>query len=204
VVVAGVAVISAPGADAVAVSDSWVAWRAGEALFSAPLDPASGFVPRAAATGPVGRPALSGTLLVYDTGGRIASIDLVTGARRTLRRERRAQLRGPSVLYDQLAYVKATYRLQQVLVGPLRPQRPASDRALYGTTPTARRDAGHEPGRFPARGHINEALWRRPPAGVNDTLTTTATAADAIYVTRVRKRRGEPATPTVLRIPRVR
>jgi hypothetical protein len=106
------------------------------------------------------------------------------------------------VLYGELTYVKATYRRQQVLVGPLRPQRPASDEALYGTAPTARRDAGHESGRFPASGHINKRLWTRPPAGVADTLTTTATANDAVYVTRVRKRRGEPARSTVLRIER--
>ena len=72
----------------------------------------------------------------------------------------------------------------------LLPRRTTSDRTLYGTTPTARRDAGHEPGRGHARGHINKPLWRRPPAGVSDTLTTTATSASAVYFTRVRQPRG--------------
>ena len=60
---------------------------------------------------------------------------------------------------------------------PLKPQRVSTDTPVYGTTPSARRDAGHEPNRFPAKGHINQPLWARPPAGVDDTLTTTATAA---------------------------
>ena len=83
-----------------------------------------------------------------------------------LRREARAELRGPSVYGFRLTYIKATYKRQQVLTGVLLPRRPSSDRTLYGTTPTARRDAGHEPGRGHARGHINKPLWRRPPAGV--------------------------------------
>jgi hypothetical protein len=199
VVVAGVGVFPAPTADAVAVSAQWVAWRAGPALYATPLAAPS---PVQVVGGNVGRPVLSGNLLVFDIDGRIEALDLATGVRTMLRRERRAQLRGPSVLGLSLAYVKATYRRQQVLLGPLRPQRPASDTALYGTTPSARRDAGHEPNRSPARGHINQPLWQRPPAGVTDTLTTTAVAPEAIYFTRIRKPRGQPAAATVLRIDR--
>ena len=87
-------------------------------------------------------------------------------------------------------------------IGPLRPQRPSSDEALYGTWPSGRRDAGHEAGRFPAKGHINKPLWERPPAGVDDTLTTTAADATAVYFTRLRKRRGLPLTTEVLRVDR--
>ena len=71
---------------------------------------------------------------------------------------------------------------------------------LYGTTPTARRDEGHDPGRARARGHINKPLWERPPAGVADTLTTTATAADAVYFTRVRQLRRAPARADIVRV----
>jgi hypothetical protein len=88
------------------------------------------------------------------------------------------------------------------MLGPLRPQRPTSDDILYGTAPSGRRDAGHEPHRFPARGHINKPLWARPPKGVTDTLTTTATSPDAVYVTRVRKRPGQAAAAVVLRVDR--
>ena len=75
------------------------------------------------------------------------------------------------------------------------PRKVSSDRTLYGTTPTARRDAGHEKGRFPAKGHINKPLWVRPPEGVHDTLTTTASTDTAVYVTRVRQLRKQTRPP---------
>ena len=177
IVVSGAATFAVTGADAIAVSASYVAWRAGRTLNVASLDPATGYAARTVLTGNVGRPALSGNLLVFDVDGRIESIDLATGVHSLLRRQARAQLRGPSVFGTELAYVIATKSRQQVRIGPLRPQRPSSDEALYGTWPSARRDAGHEAGRFPAKGHINKPLWERPPEDVDDTLTTTA--ADA-------------------------
>jgi hypothetical protein len=200
VVVPNVATIPAPGADAVAISASWVAWRSGQTLLAAPLDPAQGFVARPLITGIVGKPALSGNLLVFELAGQIEAIDLVTGQRTALRRENGAELRGPSVLGYRLTYIRATYKRQQVLTGVLLPRDVRSDRTLYGTTPTARRDAGHEKGRFPAKGHINKPLWARPPEGVHDTLTTTASADTAVYVTRVRQLRKQNATAALLRI----
>ncbi len=83
----------------------------------------------------VGRPALSGNLLVYDVDGRIESVDLGTSVRTMLRREARAQLRGLSVVGLELTYIRATYNRQQVRIGRLRPQRVASDQAVYGPTP---------------------------------------------------------------------
>ena len=200
VVVQNLAAIPAPGADAVAVSTNWVAWRAGPALYVAPLDPAQGFAPRQLITGSVGKPVLGGNLLVFELAGQIEAIDLATGQRTLLRREKGAELRGPSVLGYRLTYIRATYKRQQVLTGLLVARKVASDRTLYGTTPTARRDAGHEKGRFPAKGHINKPLWARPPAGVHDTLTTTASADTAVYVTRVRQLRKQNATAVVLRV----
>jgi hypothetical protein len=190
--------IPAPGADAVAVSANWVAWHVPGAIHAAPLYEAP--VPRPVVTGNVGRPVLSGNLMVYAIDGRIESLDLTTGRHQLLRREARAELRGPSVNGFRLTYIKATYKRQQVMTGLLQPRRPASDRTLYGTTPTARRDAGHEPGRFPARGHINKPLWQRPPAGVSDTLTTTATNGAAVFFTRVRQLRRQPARADVIRV----
>lgn len=189
--------IAAGGADAVAISAAWVAWRAAGALYAASL--ADG-VPRPVLAGAVGKPVLTGNLLVFDIEGRIESIDLTTGLRQILRRQPRADLRGPSVNAGRLTYVRATYARQQVMTGILRPRRTTSDRAVYGTTPSARRDEGHEPGRGNARGHINEPLWQRPPAGVSDTLTTTATAADAIFFTRVRQLRRTTPRADVIRV----
>jgi hypothetical protein len=200
VVVQNVATIPAPGADAVAVSANWVAWRSGQTLQATPLDPAQGFVPRQLIAGDVGKPVLSGNLLVFELAGQIEAIDLATGLRTSLRRENGAELRGPSVRGYRLTYIRATYKRQQVLTGLLLPRAPKSDRTLYGTTPTARRDAGHEKGRFPAKGHINKPLWVRPPEGVHDTLTTTASADTAVYVTRVRQLRKQNATAVVLRV----
>jgi hypothetical protein len=200
VVVQNVAAIPAPGADALAVSTGWVAWRSGQALHAAPLDPAQGFVPRPVVAGAVGKPALSGNLLVFELAGQIEAVDLATGQRTLLRSEKGAQLRGPSVLGARLTYIRATYKRQQVLTGLAVPRNVSGDRTLYGTTPAARRDAGHEKGRFPAKGHINKPLWARPPAGVHDTLTTTASADTAVYVTRVRQLRKQNATAAVLRI----
>ena len=199
VVVAGLGAIAAPTADSVAVSGTFVVWRQGQELVGASL---TDLAPRQLVIGAVGRPALSGNLLVYDVDGRIEPFDLVSGVRTMLRREARVQLRGPSVIGLELASVRASYTRQQVRVGRLRPQRVSSDEAIYGTYPTARRDAGHEPGRFPAKGHLNKPLWESPPAGIQDSLTTTAVRADSVFVTRVRKKKGTPPTATVLQLAR--
>jgi hypothetical protein len=200
VVVAGVGAIPAVGVNAVAVTSGWVAWRAATALWVAPIVPGGfGAVTRVAID--AGRPALDGNLLLFDVAERrIDAIDLATGTRTTLRRQSRAQLRGPSALNGRLTYVRATYRRQQVLNGPLAPQAPGKDRVLYGTVPTGRRDTGEEGGKHKdAPGHHHD-LWPRPRAGEAITLTTTATAADAVYVTRLRQRRGAPLETAVLRI----
>ena len=198
--VQGVGSIPAAGVNAVAVSAGWVAWRSGPTLWVAPLGaPGFGAVTRVAA-GDVGRPALDGNTLLYDYYGRIAAIDLTTMQRTVLRREARAQLRGPSALNGRLVYVRATYRRQQVMTGPLTSQSTRNDKALWGTVPTSRRDAGEEGGTHKnAPGHRHD-LWPRPKPGVADTLTTTATAADAVYVTRLRQRKGVPVVAAVLRI----
>jgi hypothetical protein len=200
VVVQNVTSIPAPGADALAVSANWVVWRASGALHAVPLDPALGFPDVAVVSGAVGKPGLAGNFLLYELAGQIEVYDLATGRRTLMRAEPRAELRGPSLLGNRLTYVRATFKRQQVMTGPFIPRKVASDRTLYGTTPTSRRDAGHEKGRSPAEGHINKPLWERPHAGVHDTLTTTATADTAVYVTRVRQLRGQNAAAEVIRV----
>ena len=198
--VAGVGAIPAQGVNAVAVSAGWVAWRVGPTLWVAPIgDGAFGGGTRVA-VGDVGRPALDGNTLLYDYYGRIAAVDLMTMQRTILRRESRAQLRGPAALNGRLVYVRATYRRQQVMTGPLTSQSTRKDKAVWGTVPTGRRDAGEEGGRHKnAPGHRHD-LWPRPKRGVADTLTTTAAGADAVYVTRLRQRKGAPLQAVVLRI----
>src|SRR3954463_7146683 len=77
----------AGGGDAVAVSAGWVAWRAGPALWVAPVVPGGFGSATRVAVGDVGRPALDTNTLLYDYFGRIAAIDLTTMQRTILRRE---------------------------------------------------------------------------------------------------------------------
>jgi hypothetical protein len=200
IVVDGAGAFAAPGADAVAVSPGWVAWRSGDGLWTAAL---SGGAAQEAVTGDVGRPALTGDQLLFtlNRGTRLYDFDLVTGARRLLRRAVDAELRGPSSDGARLAYVYATYKRQEVRVGRFAPAKPSADRAVYGTVPTGRRDLGYEPGHEHADGHKPQ-LWARPPAGVAWTLTTTALSADSVYVTRLRQDAGTAPIPIVLRLAR--
>jgi hypothetical protein len=194
----GSATIVAPGADAVAVSAGYVAWRAGRALFAAPLLGAA----RRVATGAVGRPALDGATLLYDLGERrLRAVNLATGARRTLRRIARGQLRAPSALGGRLLYVRATFKRQQLMIGSLNRTNARRDRVLYGTFPTGRRDSGVDPGHEHAPGH-KEKLWPQNRAGVHDTLWTTALAPGFAYVTRLRQITGHAVREVVLRVAR--
>ncbi len=199
--VAGVGAIPVQNGNAVAVSAGWVAWRVGQSLWAASLLPQGGFgAVQRVITGAVGRPALAGSQLLFDVDGtRIDALDLATGRRTTLRRQSQAQLRGPSAVGDRLVYVRATYKTQEVRTGLLQRGRPSADRVLYRTFPTGRRDAGYQHGHAHAPGH-HQRLWPRPPRGVADTLTTTAAAPDAVYVTRLRQPTGAALQAAVLQI----
>ena len=207
-----VVTLPAPGADAVAVAARWVAWRARvggrDVLFASPLPPAAP-APRAVASArapaQLGRPALAGDRLLFHVAGagssRIDEIRLATGRRTTLRSERRAMLLNPSARGSRLLYVRSTYRRQELRFGRLRAQSVFRDRTLYGTVPTGRRDSGWEPGH--QHGHGTEGAYPpRPRPGISDTLWTTALAADAAYVTRLRQRTGRPVTAVLLRVKR--
>jgi hypothetical protein len=196
--------VPAPGADAVAVSAAWVAWRSADAILAAPL---SGGAPRQVAGGAeLGRPALDGGLLAFHVagtrGGRIVVADLAAGRTRTVRRERRAQLLNPSLLGGTLLYVRARHRRQELRSGPLGRRAPRRDRELWSTVPTARRDEGYEPGiRHQRHGHPRR-LWPRPREGLAATVWTTALAPDAAYVTLLRQVAGKPLQAEILRVPR--
>jgi hypothetical protein len=201
------------GADAVAVSDGWVAWRGQDqgrdALFATPLPPAAPAVRVAARAGSgttLGRPALTGDRLLYHVAGavrgRIVQLRLASGARSTLRSAPRALLLNPSSDGRRLLYVRSTFERQQLRIGSLRARPVRRDRSLYGTVPTGRRDAGHEPGdQHKAHGHPKK-LPPRPKPGVQVTLWSTALAAGSAFVTRLRQDRGEPVRATLLRVPR--
>lgn len=196
--------VPAPGADALAVSAAWLAWRArearGDAIYVAPL--AGGpprLVKRAAE---LGRPALDGNLLAFHARGRIVVADLAAARTRTVRRERRALLLNPSLQGRRLLYVRAYYARQELRLGPVTRRAPRKDRRLWSTVPTGRRDAGHEPGNEHKRHGHPHRMWKRPARGVSSTLWTTALAEDAAYVTRLRQVSGEPLVSEIVRVTR--
>ena len=148
------ATFPAPGADAVAVSAQWVAWRAraadGDTIFAVAAGRRRRRA-RVAKSAELGRPALEGARLAYHvtgrTGGRIVIADLATGKRSTVRRERRAMLLNPSLHGGELAYVRNFYRRQELRVGPQSRRSPQRDRRLWSTCPPA----GATPGTIRAR-----------------------------------------------------
>lgn len=197
-----VASIAAPGADAVAVSAGWVAWRAGSALQARALT--DGAVMRTVARGEtLGRPSLDGAVVAFHSATRsrsqLLAADLGTGARRTLASATGALLLNPSQLGGALLYVRST-RARQLL----RLREGGQERTLYATAPTGRRDNGREEGKGRHRhGRSVPPLPARPGLGRTDTdtLWTTALAPDAAYVTRLRANRTG-ATATLLRVAR--
>ena len=200
--------VPAPGADAVAVSNDWLAWRAregdGDVIRAQSL--ADGRQVEVARAAELGRPALEGDRVAFHVtshrSGRIVVFDLSTGRGRTARQERRALLLNPSLHDGRLLYVRAVFSRQQLLLGPLRRRSPRRDRKLWSIVPTGRRDAGHEPGDRHKKHGQPHKLWKRPRRGVSNTLWTTALAEDAAYVTRLRQVAGRPLKSEILRVTR--
>jgi hypothetical protein len=202
--------VGAPGAEEPALSDRWLVWRArdgdGDVLravdLTAPDEPPVE-LRRAVGLDRIGRPQLDGDLLTYHLarpgGSTIEEIFVPTGRRTTLRRAPEGSLLlNPSELGGQLLYVRSTPLRQELLLGPRRARRGGDDRRLYGTYATVRRDAGHEPGRgrhgagYP-KGR-SPRLPDRAPEGVEVTLWTTALAADAAYLTSIRRTKSATTT----------
>ena len=212
---APISAYDSPGGGAFAFSDQWVVWRVGTTqLVAQPRNVSA--APRVVATArggeQLGRPALAGQALVFHRAGRtggaqIRLVDLGSGQERVLRSEKRALLLNPSFDGNALLYVRSTYTRQELRLGPPVRRATTRDRRLYGTTPTGRRDAGHEKGhgrhRAGYKGGKPPKLAPRPPAGVSTTLWTTALGPGAAYVTRLRHRTGAAATTaTVLSVAR--
>jgi hypothetical protein len=195
--------VAAPGADALAVSDSWLVYRtrtAGGADRLVARSLADGTERVVASVGPpaqLGRPALLEGILVYHAArpGRseIVEVDLASGTRRVLRRSRLAELTNPSLEGNLLLYVRRSNVAQLLQVGPRRPG--GRDLVLLRLAGTAARDNGYE------RGHSRRT--RTPPAGrpARRLLWTTALGAFHAYVTLVPVSGGERST--IVRVPRV-
>ena len=193
-----------PGALKLAVSDRWLVWRAGAQIRVQPLsDPTrSALVVKTRRAAELGRPALSGDLVVYHraTAGwsSLSAVDVATGKRRRLRFARDAQLLNPSLLGTKLLYVRASRCSQQLLLGPLEA---GKERVLLTLPPLAGQDRGHE------RHHTSQGE-RLPcphrPKPTTRILWTTALSDTTAYVTVLLPRRGGRTSPTLLAIPRRR
>lgn len=185
--------VPAAGITAFAVSDEWLVYRRrlpdGDELVAHRLS--DGVQASVIATeDPVrlGRPSLSGSMLVFHVAGtrvsRIDDVDLTTMARRTLRSSTLTQLTNPSFDGTELVYVRATNVGQQLTTGT---------RVLARAPGLSRRDSGFE------RGHSRHTLAppARPPAP--NLLWTTALSPRYAYVTLVPVRGG---TPQLLQVAR--
>lgn len=205
---------SAPGAGVIAVSGSLLAWRARDAAGTDRIFlQAGGEPPRLLLESPapqeLGRPALrDGRLLCHvagPAGSGLYSLDVATGRRTTLRRERGAMLSNPSTDGERLLYVHATGRTQELRIGPLEPGDPDRDDTVLVHASAGQRDREKEPGRH--RHRHRRRLRELPPRaapGVVDTLWSTALTADAAYVTRLHAERGSPRSADILSVPAAR
>ena len=148
-------VLLARPADALAVSDTWLAYRqsvpgggdriAVRSIAATTDERLVASTPRGVA---LGRPSLDGGTLVFHRAGSSAStivaLDLDHGDSSVVRRTRLVQLSNPSVFGRKLLYVRHSNRSQQLLIGPLGVR--GRDRVLLTRKSTATRDSGHEPG----------------------------------------------------------
>jgi hypothetical protein len=126
---APVAQISAPGADAVAVSDSWIAYRAalggGDGIYiryiANPASPAPPLlVASAGGAAQLSPPSVDGGILVYALatlrGSRVVQRVMGTHKHRALVRSRRLLLFDPAVDGKSFAYVRSDARRSRLMV----------------------------------------------------------------------------------------
>jgi hypothetical protein len=202
-----VAQVSVTGVQSLAVSDTWLVERVerfdtGTQIVVQPLTDTtkSTVIASAKRSGELGRPSLSGNLVLFHRatakGSWITAYDIATGARRKLRTSDDAQLLNPSLLGTKLLYVRASRCSQELRVGPVGG---GPERVLYRLPPLAGQDAGHER-RHTSQGARLPCAHRAHPT--TKTLWTTALAGSVAYVTVLRPVRGGGTVPTLLQIPR--
>jgi hypothetical protein len=196
-----------PGVQKLAVSDRWLVYRAAQPdgasqIRAQPLSDLSrsALVVSANRPGTLGRPYLSGDLVVYHyaTSGAswLTAVNIATGTRRRVRFSGDEQLLNPSLLGGRLLYVRASRCSQQLRLGPLGA---GKERVLYELPPLAGQDAGHE------RKHTSQGEHLPCPHRPKTTtrmLWTTALSATTAYVTVLTPRRGGRTAPTLLAVPR--
>jgi hypothetical protein len=144
-----IAKVDAPGADAVAVSDSWLAYRApvggGEGVYiryiANPTSPAPPLLlASAGGASQLSPPAVDGSILLYalatPSGSRVVQWVMGTHKHRALVRSRRLLLFNPAVRGRSFAYVRSDARRSRLMVR--RRHRHGAGRILF----TLKRSAG--------------------------------------------------------------
>lgn len=190
-----------------AISDAWLVLRialpdGGSRLLAQSLANTSVHRVVAQTRGPavIGRPAISGSVVVYATstarGSSITAVDFASGSTRRVRSSRTSLLLNPSLLGGALLYDDVTRCAQLLRLGPLDG---SAGTVLYTLAPLAGQDAGHEPGyrrqgeRRPCRGHV------RPTTRM---LWTTALDDSAAYVTTLTEPTAGAIHPAIVRLRR--
>ncbi|HEY8581874.1 MAG TPA: hypothetical protein VIL49_02975 [Capillimicrobium sp.] len=201
-----VAAVPAIGADALAVSVRWLAWRVPgpDRIFAVDLsDPAAGarLVARARGVTTLSRPTLGNNRLAWAVAGRRGSAIRaqrlpVAGARQTLRRAPRGVLlSSPTLDAGAMAWVRTSNGRQALMIGPA--ARRAGSRVLLAQGGLAGRDGGH------AHGHTSQGVRPRdrhgPTRPARTMLGGTALSARFAYVTRVPLHGGAPVLVRVRR-----
>ncbi|MFZ1156070.1 MAG: hypothetical protein WAN93_14330 [Solirubrobacteraceae bacterium] len=180
---------------ALALSDSWMAYRAPEPANREILVGVSLLTPGLPShivvsrpLGEIGRPALDGSTLLFtlDTrrGSAVEEIDLASGARRMLRSTRfGAALLNPTLLHGRLLYERIDRCSQELRIGPTHMAK--HDRLLLSLPSTVRRDPGYQQGYEHAYNSASLCHNRETGHGGTTSLGTTALTASTAYVTEV-------------------
>ena len=200
--------VTIPGVEKLAVSNEWLVYRRAlpdgrEQLRAFSFaDPATTLMlTDARAKGRLGRPSLSGDLVVYHVAGPggsgLYAYALSTRKRTQLRTSKVAQLLNPVRLGSKLLYVRIDRCGQQLRLGSLSGD--GAGRVLYKLAPLAGQDLGHE------RDHTRQG--ERVPCGgrpkpTSRMLWTTALSETAAYVTVLRPGSGGVMSPSLLSIGR--
>ena len=196
--------VTIPGVEKLAVSEQWLAYRAAGTGGSEHIgafalsDPASTIpVTSSWRRGRLGRPSLSGEVIVYHLAlpgrSRLFSFDLSTGKRRLLRSARHALLLSPARIGEKLLYVRLGRCSQQLRLGRLDGNGPG--RVLYKLRPLAGQDLGHERGHTEQGSHVPCPGRPKP---TKQSLWTTALSDTTAYVTVLRPAGGGHTTPSLL------
>ncbi len=196
--------LAVAGANALAISESWLVYRelgadGVQRLVGVPLATPSlrRYVYGVRVAAQLGRPALEGSTVVFATGtprrSAIEQVDLATGRSRVLRATRRdAALGNPSLLSGRLLFERTTRCEQQVRIGPLFARRRsrrahgARERTLLSLPSTVARDPGYQPGYTHAYNSASGCRNRPAGRGGRVLLGPTALGAASAYVTEFR------------------